>query len=468
MSMARKRVVVYTAVLGAYDARLPTLRDGCSAGDIEFVAFVDGHYEVSGPWKLVRVEPPFLDTKISALWFKANPHLFFPAQTRCVWVDGNLEDLCITAELVEQWLATSPVAVPRHRQRSNALEESQVLQALQLDDPFKLERTRARLRDVGEPQRGPLSATMLLARDLSSPRLRGADHDWWTYIVDGSRRDQMSFDHAMSSHGIEPAEIDVDWRERNAVFGRVGHREQALRAIPGLDPVAVHFSSMRRPRLPADYPFPSYFAERISAREAEILRAINAVVERTSDVLEGNYAFFHQTPVNGYVPVDPRRAWKREFLRRAVVGSRRIAEIGFNAGHSTCLMLCQAETSLVTAVDICATRYVAPCAALLSETFGDRFRLVVGDSRVVLGERKVLDAGEFDLVHIDGGHGAELFANDLAWFVGSARKGGRVVVDDCYAPSIRNTLEEAVAAGRLIEIQPNFISSGENRLYALR
>lgn len=202
----------------------------------------------------------------------------------------------------------------------------------------------------------------------------------------------------------------------------------------------------------------------LTAQEAGVLRTLNAAVLASGDALEGNYGFFHRTRINRYVPLDARRSWKREFLRRAVVGARHLAEIGLNAGHSATLALSQSSSSHLTAVDLAATRYVASCAEVVAAAFPGRFRFIAGDSRQVLRPPGLL-ASDFDFVHIDGGHGTEVFLHDLQWFVHGARRGARVLVDDAYAAGIRGGLEAVVQLGALREVQPNFVSSGENRLY---
>jgi hypothetical protein len=239
--------------------------------------------------------------------------------------------------------------------------------------------------------------------------------------------------------------------------GRLLDRRSVPQELPGVVP--------NMPTISRSYPTGiGYVPERFSARAGQLLRAINGCVAASvpGGVVEGNYCFFHRQAVTPSSPPDPGRAWKREYLRHAVRGCRNALEVGFNAGHSAVVML-EAEPALrVTAVDICVHAYTQPCAAQLSAAYGARFAFVAGDSREAL---QGLDAGGFDLVHIDGGHGAEVAAHDLGWFCRTAQPGCRLVVDDVYAPAIARLVQRACAGGLIAPAECGFASSGENALF---
>ena len=89
-------------------------------------------------------------------------------------------------------------------------------------------------------------------------------------------------------------------------------------------------------------------------------------------------------------------------------GGGRVAEIGFNAGHSAAMMLATFASPPVSIVsfDICRHGYTVPAYEQLRDTFGvARLRLVCGDSLESV-PRFVDDGGgaRFDAVLIDGGH----------------------------------------------------------------
>lgn len=199
------------------------------------------------------------------------------------------------------------------------------------------------------------------------------------------------------------------------------------------------------------------------ARLAESSR--EATPEATGASLEGNYCYLHLAELDRLTPPDPRRGWKREYLRRSIGDAARILEIGFNAGHSAALIGLESKEIHITCVDIGEHVYSKSCAEVMSKTFGERFEMLWGDSRHLLVSDGGLEASACDLVHIDGGHGSEVFRHDLEWWIRTARPGARLLVDDAYVPSIKDPLDDLLEAGRIEPETPGLVSSGENRLF---
>merc|ERR1719334_872404 len=99
-------------------------------------------------------------------------------------------------------------------------------------------------------------------------------------------------------------------------------------------------------------------------------------------------------------------AIKRENLAALAVAcgdDASILEIGFNAGHSACLLLLANPRARVVAFDLCEHAYALPCAEVLKRHFGpERFDLVAGASGESLPSYAKAHPGEaFDLLHVD-------------------------------------------------------------------
>jgi predicted O-methyltransferase YrrM len=196
-----------------------------------------------------------------------------------------------------------------------------------------------------------------------------------------------------------------------------------------------------------------------------VLSALNAVVEHSGELLEGNYCHRHHARVGSLTPPDPRRSWKREYLRRCVGEIRTLLEVGFNAGHSAAIALLGNPDLDVVAVDLARHSYTRVCAEILSESFPGRIVFHWGDSTSVLDSSEGLKAAEFGLVHIDGGHSKDVFRHDLNWWISSSQPGSKLLVDDAYVPHIKGSLEMEVVAERIRGFSSGLPSSGENQLY---
>lgn len=129
---------------------------------------------------------------------------------------------------------------------------------------------------------------------------------------------------------------------------------------------------------------------------------------------------------------------KRMNLLNCSIYAERILEVGFNAGHSAAIMLLANPNSQIVAFDIGHHPYTIPCLEYLRETFGDRIRLVIGDSgdTVPHFHRENPDL-VFDLLHIDGGHEELCIIKDVMncrWLAN--KKNHIVIVDDDSMPVI--------------------------------
>jgi hypothetical protein len=206
----------YSVILGNYD-QPPNVVDPDPR--IKFFLLSDSLTSVPHPWQLVNVENYFRDPKITTGFLKSNPEMMFGRCPNVAWVDGNLRDLKIDADIMDRWLSSAPIASIPHRVRNSAADELIEVLHDNLEDDISSMRLMAEMRDAGfNADSGGLSATMLLVRNLSDHRVRRADKIWWDAIRSGARRDQISFEFAVWSAGLVSTKIDVDWREPNSLF----------------------------------------------------------------------------------------------------------------------------------------------------------------------------------------------------------------------------------------------------------
>ncbi|MGE4218320.1 MAG: class I SAM-dependent methyltransferase [Alphaproteobacteria bacterium] len=198
-----------------------------------------------------------------------------------------------------------------------------------------------------------------------------------------------------------------------------------------------------------DYALGSDGTEILSAVFRGRLRGLNEIILATGAPLEGNLFYFQGATDLADCP-DPARAHKRRNLYRAIQGKHRFLEVGFNAGHSALLALSAAPDLTYLGVDIASNPYTRLCAALMSHWFGDRFLFVAGDSREMLPAIWLQGGRGFDLIHVDGGHGAGTCLADLVNAVHVAEPAGaHLLLDDTGHAPIRALYERLRHAGLL-------------------
>lgn len=195
-------------------------------------------------------------------------------------------------------------------------------------------------------------------------------------------------------------------------------------------------------------------------QELETIAELNKIV---NGPLEGNYCFLHNTVVNEKSEPIKERSWKRQYLREAVEDRTFGLEIGFNAGHSSTIMLTANPKMKLISLDICRYAYTLPCAEHLYKKFKDRFGFTRGSSQDILKGKKL--NVDIDFIHVDGGHGLNDFYFDIDWSEKNLKPGGRLLIDDAYLPDYLKYLAYKEQQEIFKQINPGGMpSSGENIL----
>lgn len=108
-----------------------------------------------------------------------------------------------------------------------------------------------------------------------------------------------------------------------------------------------------------------------------------------------------------------------------------IAEIGFNAGHSTVTLLAGNPRKTLTSFDLCKHQYFDETSELMLEIYAGQLEIICGDSTKTLPA--LIEEGHppFDLIHIDGGHYGDVPEQDIAHALQLAHRNTFILVDDC-------------------------------------
>ena len=169
--------------------------------------------------------------------------------------------------------------------------------------------------------------------------------------------------------------------------------------------------------------------------------------------LEGN-CFYHHSTLDVFSELYSKQVnlfWCRK------QANTRICEIGFNAGHSTMLMLLGRKTPLeFTIFDIGHHKYTKPCLDYMQSKFANiKFEYVEGDSTVTMPEWISNHAelvGKYDGVHVDGGHHENCILNNMKNADLLVNMNGIVIVDDTNMPVIDKYVDLYLSTGNYIEL----------------
>lgn len=193
--------VIYTAVAAGKDrVLLPHAPPGWRK-----VCFTDG--PTYDGWDTLPVFSIFSDPVRNAKIHKILSHRFFPLAEVSLWIDGNVEVECNLDELVQMYLDRYDIAVHEHRERRCIYEEALTCIQLAKDSPDIIRKQMSRYRAEGYPPQAGLAECPVILR-RHTPTIRQFNELWWKEIIDGSRRDQLSFNYVANKLGVTYVTFD--------------------------------------------------------------------------------------------------------------------------------------------------------------------------------------------------------------------------------------------------------------------
>lgn len=196
------------------------------------------------------------------------------------------------------------------------------------------------------------------------------------------------------------------------------------------------------------------------------LADIMNIVQQIGEPLEGNSFYHHQT-LNRY----------SELLNKQInlywagkEATKKVCEIGFNAGHSALLFLLGKENMPLdfTIFDIGVHKYTKPALDYLKSQFTKvNFEYVEGNSIQLMPkwiENNLEKIGTYDLVHVDGGHSEECIVNDMKNSTQLVRVGGLLIIDDTNVSYISAEVDKYIQSGNFVEMDILQTTGYEHRM----
>jgi len=184
------------------------------------------------------------------------------------------------------------------------------------------------------------------------------------------------------------------------------------------------------------------------------LNDLQNIIIASGTSLEGN-CFYHNESLNLYPDLYSKQL---NLFWCGKQGVENICEIGFNAGHSTMLLLLGRNNSPInfTIFDIGHHSYTKPCLEYIKSKFTHvNFEYVEGDSTITMPEwinnhEELIN--KYDVVHVDGGHDEHCISNDMKNADLLVKLNGIVIVDDTNSHIINSYVDLYLSNGNYTEL----------------
>lgn len=203
-----RRFAVYTTVLNDYSRVLPPPSSLMEIAD--FFLLTDSNEDVPG-WRRLNVQPSHADLRRAAKLYKLLPHLILQDYEISLWLDGNIELLEGGASLLTEFSAADDViCLFQHRSRNCLYDEAAECKKWNKDDPKTIDAQIERYKMEGHPVGAGLFMGGLLLRRHTDQRCKAAMQLWWTELLNGSLRDQLSLPVVLQRTKLRVRQIPFD------------------------------------------------------------------------------------------------------------------------------------------------------------------------------------------------------------------------------------------------------------------
>lgn len=185
---------VYSAIIGNYDdIKEPEYVNP----DLDYILFTDNPEATSDVWQIRLIKDrEGLDNVRLARKIKIMGHEYLKEYDYSIWVDGKLKIIGDFQEYVQEFSEQEPVLCYNHYVHDCVYKEKDMCIRLNKDNVELMEQQVQRYREEGYPEHNGLVESGIMVRELHDERVIQVMETWWSEVLGGSRRDQLSFNYA--------------------------------------------------------------------------------------------------------------------------------------------------------------------------------------------------------------------------------------------------------------------------------
>lgn len=211
------KIVVYTCITGNYDTLAPVRNP---EPNVDFVFFTDNPKAKVVGWT-TRPIPEILknlsNVKKQRL-IKICPHKYLPEYEYSIWQDGNIILRYSPTKLVEKLKADDHcMLIRKHPIRKCIYDEERAVLRAKRDRPEVTNPQMERYREEGFPKKFGLVESCIIVREDHVPECEQLMLDWSNELLQGSHRDQLSFNYVCWKNNIDYGILN-DTYENHALF----------------------------------------------------------------------------------------------------------------------------------------------------------------------------------------------------------------------------------------------------------
>ena len=203
----KKNKVVYTCIVGDYDS---LVQQAYVDEEYDYICFSDNKEWLEkgqiGIWKIRPLVISDLDTTRINRYHKINPHIVLPEYEESIYIDSNVNIL--TPFLFDLVKARNlNLLLPRHFLEVCPYAHSKWILRDNVDYPELVNAFIDLMKKAGFPINYGMTENNIIYRKHHEPSVIKMMDEWWSYIRDYCKRDQLSFSFVLWKNGISVDDI---------------------------------------------------------------------------------------------------------------------------------------------------------------------------------------------------------------------------------------------------------------------
>ncbi|MBR1614913.1 MAG: DUF616 domain-containing protein [Treponema sp.] len=227
----KKDKVIYTCFTGNYD---DLILQNYIDNSFDYVCFTDSKellsYNQYGVWKIKALKFSELDNTKNARWHKTHPHILFPDYSESIWIDGNIN---INGSYVFDQISqkNTDLLIPFHWKDDCIYNEIENVLEVIVPEGGETKENVDKISNFliqhNFPKHYGLNETNFVYRCHNNPEIIRIMEEWWEFIRDYTKRDQLSLSYVLWKHSIKPSDIAIDnLRKRPDAVEFVQHKSR--------------------------------------------------------------------------------------------------------------------------------------------------------------------------------------------------------------------------------------------------
>jgi len=219
IDFSKHKCVVYTAVTGVYDE--PIIPSYVNE-DFDYICFTDNPHLKSDFWQIKHIKDSKYDPVRTARMYKILPHKYLSEYEYSLWIDTNFEITGDITDYVNRYSKDKRILAITHEKRDCIYDEAEECIKYKKDNEDTIIRQVKRYQKEGYPSHNGLIASGILFRQHNDSQVIKLMEDWFEELVNGSYRDQLSFNYVCWKNNYKIEESPVFY-EKNVYFQRHDH-----------------------------------------------------------------------------------------------------------------------------------------------------------------------------------------------------------------------------------------------------